>query len=370
MSEHLNDARKFSPGSHIIKHWMDHHPASREMPLFKYKIRKTFKDCLTRQTTEAVAIMLHQGDLLNSKNDYLTNCITRVKVEEDAYQRKKRENQEELEEIARLVRVDKFRNEKSITGTKRRGAASINQGEHARKPKKIRSHGPESTNTEMTPSLPLNKHLSETSTILAIECQALNILALQYFPERKIPKEASTQSPLTLNVHSNGQVPPSVPAVKQTMGVKDPRNKNTYITHLYGWSAWWSMVERQNRPERNKAPVGQKLTELEKSKNRFQKSETERLKFMEKFYPRSNDNRPKESYEVEKPKRNVHTEGGCTPKRSRDFDFLEKGEIESRSKKKKVNSNSGKLLNVEDLDRDLICKKHEYGLSGDQMNGT
>ena len=175
-------------------------------------------------------------------------------------------------------------------------------------------------------------------------------------------------SPLTLNVHSNGQVPPSVPAVKQTMGVKDPRNKNTYITHLYGWSAWWSMVERQNRPEKNKAPVCQKLTELEKSKDRFQKSETEKLKFIEKFYPRSTDHRPKESYEVEKPKRNVHTEGGCTPKRSRDFDFLEKGEIESPSKRKKVNSNSGKILNVEDLDRDLICKKHEYGLSVDQLN--
>ena len=59
-----------------------------------------------------------------------------------------------------------------------------------------------------------------------------------------------------------------------------------------------------------------------------------------------------------------------TPKRSRDFDFLEKGEIESPSKRKKVNSNSGKILNVEDLDRDLICKKHEYGLAGDQLNGT
>ena len=73
MSEHSSDARKFDQGSHIIKHWMDHHPASSEMPSFRYRIRKTFKDCLTRQTTEAVAIMLHQGDLLNGKNDYLTN---------------------------------------------------------------------------------------------------------------------------------------------------------------------------------------------------------------------------------------------------------------------------------------------------------
>ena len=89
MAEHSEDAKKFSHGSHIIKHWMDQNPASREMPVFKYKIRATFKDCLTRQTTEAVAIMLHDGALLNGKNDYLTNCIIRVRVEEEKYERKR-----------------------------------------------------------------------------------------------------------------------------------------------------------------------------------------------------------------------------------------------------------------------------------------
>ena len=93
--------------------------------------------------------MLHQGDLLNGKNDYLTNCITRVRVEEDAYHRKKREYQEEEEEKARLVRLEKFRDEKSTArnGTKRRSMASIHQGEQAgSEPKKLRFHGSETTN--------------------------------------------------------------------------------------------------------------------------------------------------------------------------------------------------------------------------------
>ena len=80
------------------------------------------------------------------------------------------------------------------------------------------------------------------------------------------------------------------------------------------------MVERKNRPEKQKSPVCPVLSELEKSKHRFRKSETERIKFLEKYYPRGTEYRPKKSYEEEeKPIRNVHTEGGCTPKRSRNF---------------------------------------------------
>ena len=169
MSEHSHNAKRLSQGSHIIKHWMDHHPASREMPSFKYRIRKTFKDCLTRQTTEAVAIMLHQGDLLNGKNDYLTNCITRVKVEEDAYQRKRREHKEEDEKV-RLAMLEKFRAEKSsaITGTKRRTTFSIHKGDQSGI-KKMRIDGPDPT----TPSLTLKQHLSKDPTVLSLEYDAL-----------------------------------------------------------------------------------------------------------------------------------------------------------------------------------------------------
>ena len=112
-------------------------------------------------------------------------------------------------------------------------------------------------------------------------------------------------------------------------------------------------MERQNRPEKTKDPVSKKISEQEKSEERFRKSEVERVKFLEKYYPRL-----KKSYEEVKPTENVHTEGGCTPKRSRYFEFLEMGENESPSKRRKVNSqkqenktsNPVNILNLEDLD--------------------
>ena len=174
MAEHATDARNFSQGSHIIKHWMDHHPASREMPTFKYRIRKTFKDCLTRQTTEAVAILLHQGDLLNGKNDYLTNCITRVKVEEEASERKKSEHQEEEEEKARLIRLEEFKGQK-CRGMKRRSGTSITQEkEEMRCSKRRKLKEPEETQTEAI------------NNILAIEHQALNIQPSNNSPSPKL----------------------------------------------------------------------------------------------------------------------------------------------------------------------------------------
>ena len=60
--------------------------------------------------------------------------------------------------------------------------ASIHPGEQAEsEPKKLRFHGPETTNA--TPSPPLNKNQSNTPTVLAIQYEAVNILALEYFPE-------------------------------------------------------------------------------------------------------------------------------------------------------------------------------------------
>ena len=97
------------------------------MPKFKLRIRKTFKDCLTRQTSEAVAIMMHKGPLLNGKNDYFTNCISRVKVDENEFERKKREAQDDTDEKERLRRLEIFRGEKVIymKGYKRSRVLSI-----------------------------------------------------------------------------------------------------------------------------------------------------------------------------------------------------------------------------------------------------
>ena len=74
----------------MIKHWMESHPTLREIPKFQYKIRKSYKDCLSRQIGEAVAIMMTGDEILNDKCEYLSNCIARVKVDENDLERKKK----------------------------------------------------------------------------------------------------------------------------------------------------------------------------------------------------------------------------------------------------------------------------------------
>ena len=54
MSEHEDDARAFREGSNIVKHWMESHPSLDRFPPFRYRIKRTFKDCLSRQVNEAV----------------------------------------------------------------------------------------------------------------------------------------------------------------------------------------------------------------------------------------------------------------------------------------------------------------------------
>ena len=105
-----------------MKHWMEHHPSLDKFPPFRYRIKRTFKDCLSRQIHEAVAIFLAEEPLLNGKNEYMNNCISRVTVNEDNFERKKRELKEEREENERLIKLEAFKNEKYslMNGIKRK----------------------------------------------------------------------------------------------------------------------------------------------------------------------------------------------------------------------------------------------------------
>ena len=78
--EHLRDARKFSKKSHIAKHWMLAHPTINIMPTFSFKTTQKHNDCLSRQVGEAMKIYFSKDHLLNSKNEYLQNCISRLVV--------------------------------------------------------------------------------------------------------------------------------------------------------------------------------------------------------------------------------------------------------------------------------------------------
>jgi hypothetical protein len=110
--EHVNDAASIQPKSHIVKHWLDAHPELNNPPPFKFTVQKGFKDALSRQLGEAIAIHKSKDSLLNSKNEYVTNCISRITVQEGAIERKIRDRREEEEEKEEELRILIFKKDK------------------------------------------------------------------------------------------------------------------------------------------------------------------------------------------------------------------------------------------------------------------
>ena len=75
----------------IVKHWLSSHEGEREQPEFIFRKLSSFKDCRSRQIAEAILIHFSKDELLNSKNEYNSNCLARVTVEESMYERKEEE---------------------------------------------------------------------------------------------------------------------------------------------------------------------------------------------------------------------------------------------------------------------------------------
>ena len=95
--EHFRDAGDFSGGSHQVKHWMTTHPEDDQCPPFKIKVIGSYKDCLTRQVSEALKIHNSKDELLNSKNEYASNHLSRIVVDMDSVARKRQVQREEEE---------------------------------------------------------------------------------------------------------------------------------------------------------------------------------------------------------------------------------------------------------------------------------
>ena len=83
-----------------------------DIPPFKFRVLKTYKDALSRQLGEAVKMWMTGDELLNSKNEYLSNCITRITVQEGAVDRKLRERSEDIAEKEEMDKVKLFREQK------------------------------------------------------------------------------------------------------------------------------------------------------------------------------------------------------------------------------------------------------------------
>ena len=84
----MADAQSFKEGSHIVKHWISSHEEEKEQPDFIFRKLTSYKDCLSRQVAEAILIHYSEDSLLNSKNEYNSNCLARVTVERKGRGRK------------------------------------------------------------------------------------------------------------------------------------------------------------------------------------------------------------------------------------------------------------------------------------------
>jgi hypothetical protein len=102
-------AISLSEKSHILKHWMRGYPELNHPPPFRLKVLISFKDCLSHQLSEAISIMMTEDNLLNSENEYLSNCISKITIEEGAMERKLRERNEEMKEKAEAEELLNFK---------------------------------------------------------------------------------------------------------------------------------------------------------------------------------------------------------------------------------------------------------------------
>ena len=161
--EHVRDAGAFSAKSHIIKHWMTSHPSLPNPPEMGFKVTGRFKDCLTRQVSEALRISWTGDSILNSKAEYGHNTVNRLSVVEDVKERKQRERLEEEQEEIMKELVAKFKVEKSahlVQPSGRDGAFTLNMpddrveydNENDNENDNVRDALPENDNEIVSPS--------------------------------------------------------------------------------------------------------------------------------------------------------------------------------------------------------------------------
>ena len=77
--EHVRGAKSFDCDNFIVKHWVLHHSELAERPRFKFKVRKSYRDPLSRLIAESVIIDKESN--LNSKSEWRNNKMSRLVIE-------------------------------------------------------------------------------------------------------------------------------------------------------------------------------------------------------------------------------------------------------------------------------------------------
>ena len=77
-------------------------------PIMDFSITAKYGDCLSRQIGETLRIHYSKDVILNSKSEYMSNTISRLTIEKDAWERKERSRMEEEQEALDKVEVETF----------------------------------------------------------------------------------------------------------------------------------------------------------------------------------------------------------------------------------------------------------------------
>jgi hypothetical protein len=80
----------------------------------EFTVTGRFKDCLSRQISEALRINNSTDVLLNSKGEYGNNSVSRLVVQEDAWVRRERDRLEEEQAELTKRQVDQFKHQKMM----------------------------------------------------------------------------------------------------------------------------------------------------------------------------------------------------------------------------------------------------------------
>ena len=107
--EQIRDGQNRTEDSHIAKHWDNEH-AGEDMPEFRFRIVKTFRDSLSRQFAESVRIDLRGENILNSKTVYSRNRLPRLEIQKPEWERMAEEKYR-AESKSRIEEEDRLRHE-------------------------------------------------------------------------------------------------------------------------------------------------------------------------------------------------------------------------------------------------------------------
>ena len=91
----------------MFKHWAVSHKDLKTPPKFSFKVLSCHKDPLTRMVDEAVKI--HHSATMNSKSEYRSFKLNRIKVDKDSWEILKDEAEAERVDKAEEVEMSKLR---------------------------------------------------------------------------------------------------------------------------------------------------------------------------------------------------------------------------------------------------------------------